>query len=132
MALSRRDDLESLFFMLLYLSRGELPWQPVKDLNAICEWKGLARLEGLCRTSGVPWYLFMDHCRKLGFAETPDYSLLRRLLQDDSSCGSSGLLSRSMCFSAGESADGNSIRSDGFPSSEVCGHVFPNPCKISL
>mmetsp|Transcript_13282 Transcript_13282/g.53001 ORF Transcript_13282/g.53001 Transcript_13282/m.53001 type:complete len:265 (+) Transcript_13282:133-927(+) len=53
--LSRRDDLESLGYMLLYLFKGSLPWQGYcgDDKNMqVCETKGRLTIESMCR--GAP------------------------------------------------------------------------------
>lgn len=74
---SRRDDLESLVFTLLYLSAGSLPW--VGQKPAITqELKAFDRVTPFC-----PQYLcpFFRHVRELSFEEEPNYSLLRSLLR---------------------------------------------------
>ena len=44
-----RDDLESLFYVLIYLMRGRLPWQRLKDKsNSIIEVKLSLSTEELC------------------------------------------------------------------------------------
>jgi len=51
---SRRDDLESIAYSLIYLFRGELPWQGIKaktkkdKYEKILEMKKYMRLEELC------------------------------------------------------------------------------------
>ena len=85
---SRRDDLESLGFMLMYFSRKSLPWQGIRaktkneKYDAIKERKMATTVETLC--SGFPdeFAMFLKHCRKLGFDEKPDYAFLRKLFQD--------------------------------------------------
>ncbi len=58
---SRRDDLESLGYVLVYLLRGELPWQGLKAKNMkekyekIREKKISTQLDNLCK--GFPGYL---------------------------------------------------------------------------
>ena len=83
---SRRDDLESIGYTLLYLLIGELPWQSSynsdKDLrnNAI----GVCKLEyslwDLFKGYPGEFIIFINYCRSLQFDEEPDYNYLVNLL----------------------------------------------------
>ncbi len=82
---SRRDDLESVGYMLVYFLRKSLPWQGLKKkkgvnhIEFIGEIKMCTSLDSL--TEGLPncFKLYLDHCRKLKFDETPDYQYLKNL-----------------------------------------------------
>ncbi len=60
---SRRDDLESAFYVLLYFLKGELPWQGLKAKNIkekyqrIMEKKISTKVEDLCK--GFPGNFFL-------------------------------------------------------------------------
>lgn len=81
--LSRRDDLESLGYALIYLYHGTLPWMRLhagckSELNLeVTELKARISSRELCRDmpSGVRRYI--RYVRGLGFDETPKYTLLR-------------------------------------------------------
>ncbi|KAH8248873.1 hypothetical protein KR032_003932, partial [Drosophila birchii] len=85
---SRRDDMEALGYLMIYLLRGSLPWQgirngPLKQRNEkIAEYKQSIRLEELC--SGCPdeFGAYMSYCRTLGFEEEPHYPLIRQSFLD--------------------------------------------------
>ena len=55
---SRRDDLESIGYLLVYLMKGSLPWQGVEansklaKFQKICELKQSTSLDELCK--GIP------------------------------------------------------------------------------
>ncbi|XP_037011872.2 casein kinase I-like [Artibeus jamaicensis] len=82
---SRRDDLESLGYVLMYFNRNTLPWQGVKaatkkqKYEKVSEKKMSIPVEQLC--SGFPeeFAMYLNYCRGLGFEETPDYKYLRQL-----------------------------------------------------
>lgn len=82
---SRRDDLESVGYLLIYFLQGRLPWQgitaetPVQKYEKIGEKKGTLSLNNLC--AGIPneFYLYIKYCRSLHFTEQPDYMYLRKL-----------------------------------------------------
>jgi len=84
---SRRDDLESLGYVLLYFLRGSLPWQGLKAPNKKRKYKLISdtklgtSLEHLCR--GVPdeFRMYMEYCKALRFTDKPDYSFLRKRFQ---------------------------------------------------
>lgn len=83
---SRRDDLESLGYVLLYFLLGSLPWQTVTSTtNAkqrcerVAERKISIPIEDLCAEAPNELLLYMKHCRKLRFDETPNYNYLRSL-----------------------------------------------------
>jgi serine/threonine protein kinase len=86
---SRRDDLESCGYLLIYFILGSLPWQGIAAPDAqsktirIGEKKASVPLDTLC--SGCPGSLlkYMKYVRGLKFEETPDYAHLRRLFFDE-------------------------------------------------
>lgn len=82
----RRDDLEALGNVLLYLLHGRLPWEdiyaPNKEakLRRMAEMKaGSAAFRDLLTCSPAEFTTYFDHCRSLKFEEKPNYGLLRRL-----------------------------------------------------
>ncbi|KAG2742431.1 kinase-like protein [Suillus brevipes Sb2] len=82
----RRDDLEALGNVLLYLLHGRLPWQgiyaPSKEAKRrrMGEMKsGSAAFRDLLACSPAEFTTYFDHCRGLKFEEKPNYTLLRQL-----------------------------------------------------
>lgn len=86
---SRRDDLESLAYALIYLARAEsaLPWQGLKcrskkaKQEKIYEIKLQTHVETLCENLPKEFQEFLIYTRQLGFAEEPDYAYLFSLLK---------------------------------------------------
>jgi len=85
---SRRDDLESLGFVLMYFNRGQLPWQGLKadtkkeKYSKIAEKKMSTPIELLCKHFPTEFATYLNYCRALRFDEKPDYSYLRRLFRN--------------------------------------------------
>ncbi|KAM7275289.1 hypothetical protein ACFE04_017155 [Oxalis oulophora] len=85
---SRRDDLESLGFVLMYFLRGSLPWQGLKAGNKkqkyekISEKKVSTTIEVLCRGYPTEFASYFHYCRALRFDDKPDYAYLKRLFRD--------------------------------------------------
>lgn len=85
---SRRDDLESLGYVLIYLFKGTLPWQGLKaktkleKYSKILERKENTPLDILCKGIPVEFANYLSYCRKLKFDEKPDYNYLKRMLKE--------------------------------------------------
>ena len=89
-AQSRRDDLESLGYMLVFLIKMDLPWLCVEKLKLKKEEKNARMLclkidilpENMC--SGIPkeFCEYIKYCRKLSFEQAPNYNYLRHLFLD--------------------------------------------------
>lgn len=81
---SRRDDLESLGYTLIYFMRGDLPWMGVraptgKEKHVIIgEKKKNTNFNLLCGDLLAKSYLikYMEYVRKLGFTDKPNYKYL--------------------------------------------------------
>lgn len=82
---SRRDDLESIGYMLLFFIKGKLPWQGLtgstksKRSANIFNVKSTTSLTELCEGLPKEFFLYMKYCRLLRFKQKPDYDLLRNL-----------------------------------------------------
>ena len=82
---SRRDDLESVAYMLIYFIKGNLPWQGLKkisknlNLEAIGEIKISTRSDVLCSNLPNCFKMYLDYCKKLGFYDEPNYDYLKGL-----------------------------------------------------
>lgn len=84
---SRRDDLESIGYILVYFLKGTLPWQSAgKSLERkqrreiILEMKMSTLLSDLCMNLPHEIHLFLKYCRERQFEEQPNYAYLRKLL----------------------------------------------------
>lgn len=81
--LSRRDDMESLGYVLLYLSRGSLPWEELdidEELDEIEEMK--ISIEESCPDALAEIFIYFKYVRSLEFDEEPNYSYLRKIFRD--------------------------------------------------
>lgn len=84
---SRRDDLESLGYIIVYLYKGRLPWQGLQATNEyckrakICDKKKHVSLHQLCQ--GMPSQVvdYLRCVRNMRFEEEPDYRYLRKLFR---------------------------------------------------
>lgn len=83
---SRRDDLESLSYCLLYFLNGQLPWQNLvakgrrEKYDKIMEKKMLSKISDMCTGHPPQFGDFLKYCRQLEFTDKPDYKYLRNLL----------------------------------------------------
>ncbi|KAK8888969.1 hypothetical protein M9Y10_033710 [Tritrichomonas musculus] len=84
---SRRDDMESLGYVFVYLLKGKLPWQGLQardnnqKLEKILNMKRKTSIDELC--DGLP-HQFADYLkmvRKLGFEDEPHYSEYRHMFR---------------------------------------------------
>lgn len=85
---ARRDDLESLGYLMMYFLRGSLPWQNMRANNKkekyqkIMEKKMGTPIDVLCKGFPSEFATFLTYCRNLKFEDKPDYNYLRTLLKD--------------------------------------------------
>ena len=85
---SRRDDLESIGYCLIYFLRGELPWQGLKAKTAkekyqlIMDKKMSIPIETLCENFPKEFVNYIQYCRDLRFDDRPNYNHLKKLFKD--------------------------------------------------
>jgi hypothetical protein len=85
---SRRDDLESLVYVIVYLVKGSLPWQSIIvqpgqiHEDEVLKVKQATTINALC--TGLPrrFVEFVERIRCLGFRDKPDYQYLRSILEE--------------------------------------------------
>ena len=81
---SRRDDLESLGYLLLHLNK-DLPWEKIKFTNMdeyrnkILALKKNINLLKLCQDLPIEFYYYMKYVKELKFEEKPNYAYLKDL-----------------------------------------------------
>ena len=81
---SRRDDLESLAYTLLFLLKGRLPWQGYQGDNKgflVCKKKMATSAEALCRYTPPAFRQYMEAVVNLKFDEEPKYASLASLFE---------------------------------------------------
>lgn len=84
---SRRDDLESLVYNMLYFCNGDLPWQGIKaknqkeKYNKIMERKISLTPNRICEKYPFEISTILEYTRCLQFEEKPDYGHIRSILQ---------------------------------------------------
>lgn len=93
---SRRDDMESMMYVILFLLRGKLPWSGLRqrqknDTNnqkskmnvrdAIYNIKKKIHIGELFRGEHDEWIEMMLHVRRLKFSDRPDYDYLKQMVK---------------------------------------------------
>lgn len=87
MELSRRDDLESLGYVLLYFCKGSLPWQGLQARNdqerykLITESKLSISVECLCHELPDEFSDYLNYCKGLKYEEEPNYDFIKGLFK---------------------------------------------------
>ncbi|CAI0419938.1 unnamed protein product [Linum tenue] len=79
---SRRDDLESLGYVLMYFLRGSLPWQGLRAGTKKQKYEKISEKKALCRGYPTEFASYFHYCRSLRFDDKPDYAYLKRLFRD--------------------------------------------------
>jgi hypothetical protein len=83
---SRRDDVESIGYVLMYLLRGILPWQNMKAKDTKTKYKMIMEkkistpADFLCKGFPNEFGTFINYSKGLKFEEKPDYKYLKGLL----------------------------------------------------
>ena len=84
---SRRDDLEELSYVLIYLLNGHLPWERIRNKNKHERYKLILNMKKKITEVNLvgdknnkEFVEFLKYCKKLKFEEKPDYDYLRGIL----------------------------------------------------
>ena len=85
---SKRDDLESIGYVLLYIYYGELPWNSLMQIDKTDRINNIKKykekiIKGMSDNIII---IFIKKCNKLKYTDTPDYSSLIKLLLSNISC----------------------------------------------
>lgn len=84
---SRRDDLESLGYTLLFWMLGRLPWQGINEKDFRVKWNKIRQIKKRITpeelTKGLPmqFRVYMKYVFGLRYAQAPSYSYLRGLFR---------------------------------------------------
>lgn len=80
---SRRDDLESFGYVLVYLMKGTLPWQILgAGEKEVFQIKERISNEELCRGLPPQMTRYLQYVKGLDFAQDPDYIFIQNLFKD--------------------------------------------------
>ena len=86
--LSRRDDLESLSYIILYFLTKKLPWQGIEAKSLDKRYRKIyakkLELEKWEKFKEIPLHIqnFIKYCRNLRFTEEPNYIKLKKFFYD--------------------------------------------------
>jgi serine/threonine protein kinase len=82
---SRKDDLESLGYIFVYLFNGKLKWQDIKEKDSKKKKKLVENIKENISldelTQGMPheYNMYMEYVKNLEYDEKPDYSALKKM-----------------------------------------------------
>ena len=88
---SRRDDLESIGYVLLFSLKGKLPWENInklknlsisKNVSLVYKIKKKIEPEKLCKNLPQELADYFRYCKNLKFEQNPDYEYLRGLFKN--------------------------------------------------
>lgn len=88
---SRKDDLESLCYMLIYMFKGDLPWCNIdkkltkkEKYNIIKKLKEDLKDEDIIKESFLPkeYYKMLYYVKNLEYGQTPSYNTLKKMFID--------------------------------------------------
>jgi serine/threonine protein kinase len=89
---SRRDDLESLAYTLMFLLKGKLPWQGYQGDNKgflVCKKKMATSADLMCKYSPPAFKQFTEYVLNMKYDEDPKYAYLISLFEP--LCGAANL-----------------------------------------
>ena len=75
---SRRDDIESLLYVLIYLMKGSLPWIHARSNAEGANIKKQVSIDMLCGSLPEGWSRMVDAIRKCEFSSRPDYQYFQQ------------------------------------------------------
>ncbi|EAY16270.1 CK1 family protein kinase [Trichomonas vaginalis G3] len=84
---SRRDDMESLGYVWIYLLKGELPWMDEKseDVNVkfakVLKKKQSTKIEDLCKGLPIEFTRYFEMIKSLQFHQEPEYDQYRQMFR---------------------------------------------------
>ena len=78
---TRRDDIESFCYNLIYFMKGELPWSSIYQTEKIKSKKIITSLDELCEGLPEEFKEILKYARKMKFEEKPDYEYIKGLLK---------------------------------------------------
>ncbi len=85
---SRRDDVTSIGYMLIYFAKGKLNWQGIKKSDHSEQLKAIGQLKltlgdvELCENLPECFIKYIQYCRTLKFDDEPDYKYLKTLFTE--------------------------------------------------
>lgn len=85
---SRRDDLESIGYVLIYFLKGSLPWQGIAGKTKADKYSLIGRSkcsytpDTLARGLPFEFQRYLQYCKDLKFDQKPDYPLLKNLFKE--------------------------------------------------
>jgi len=83
---SRRDDIESLGYTLVYFLKGSFPWHNINFITKKERIKKIIKikmnsLDIICNGCPEEFMTFIQYSRNLKFEDRPDYNYLRKILR---------------------------------------------------
>jgi serine/threonine protein kinase len=85
---SRKDDLESIGYLLIYLYKGKLPWQGIKHKDKKTKYKLIGQckknidIDDLCKGMPKEFVIYLKYVRNLEFDERPHYTALIKMFEN--------------------------------------------------
>ncbi|CAD8134137.1 unnamed protein product [Paramecium octaurelia] len=85
--IGRKDDLESLMYVIIYLILGKLPWQNLQNIGdkdrtiVVGEVKMQTTISQLCKDLPPAFSEYLNYLKGLKYQDKPDYDLLKKIMR---------------------------------------------------